>query len=541
MSFLPRTGLPGALGFGRRHGRGAARWDGGGAALHLSSEIGGVMSNPITISAPRPGLIQPSSVFDTASVRYLGWTLLLTGTAVTALTGLRWNVAVLAWVAPVPFMLYLRGHGHWRGRGTLLLVLMVAYHLQWAKIVTSPIPATLVPAYALPIAIAAWSLYLAWDAIRRRAGDRWGIYAYPALVALVEVIAYRWSVWGVWPAAATTQTGNLPLLQLTSLTGVSGIGFVMAWVASLTAVLLATARPARYRWDIAGLLVVLLGVFGYGSVRLFAEQTGPTLQVAGVVTDLGPGPDGLPSGDAIARNTEELFERSATAAAGGARLVVWNEAATVVEREAEEAFIARGARLARSSGADLVLAYIVPMQAEPLRFENKYVWLSQHGEALETYFKHHPVPGEGSVRGTDPLRLLERPFGAVAGAICYDYDFPAMALEHARLGAGLVVVPSSDWKGIDPYHTHMARIRAIEGGFSLLRPVRWATSGAFDAYGRTRATLPAFESNDRILRATLPVEPVATLYSRIGDTPVLAYALILLLAGLAARRKRVRA
>lgn len=67
-----------------------------------------------------------------------------------------------------------------------------------------------------------------------------------------------------------------------------------------------------------------------------------------------------------------------------------------------------------------------------------------------TYQKHHPVPGEPSIRGTEPLRVLARPYGRVGGAICYDYDFPALAREHARLGADLVVVPSSDWRGIDP-------------------------------------------------------------------------------------------
>jgi len=72
-----------------------------------------------------------------------------------------------------------------------------------------------------------------------------------------------------------------------------------------------------------------------------------------------------------------------------------------------------------------------------------------------------PVPGEPSIRGEGPLRILDRPYGKVGGAICYDYDFPAIAREHARGGADLVVVPSSDWRGIDPVHTFMARVRAV--------------------------------------------------------------------------------
>ena len=105
----------------------------------------------------------------------------------------------------------------------------------------------------------------------------------------------------------------------------------------------------------------------------------------------------------------------------------------------------------------------------------------------------------------------------MAGAICYDYDFPGLGREHAALGAELVVVPSSDWRGIDPYHTQMATVRGIEGGFAVLRPVRWATSMATDAYGRVRGSLSAFEENDRILLAQLPTTRIVTVYSRIGD------------------------
>jgi apolipoprotein N-acyltransferase len=116
-----------------------------------------------------------------------------------------------------------------------------------------------------------------------------------------------------------------------------------------------------------------------------------------------------------------------------------------------------------------------------------------------------------------------------------------MGLAHAGLGAGLVVVPSSDWRGIDPYHTQMTRLRAIESGVSVVRPVRWATSMAFDAYGRIRGALPYFESNDRILLVQVPTEPVKTVYAHIGDSAGVLYALLLCWAvasALANRRKR---
>ncbi len=105
----------------------------------------------------------------------------------------------------------------------------------------------------------------------------------------------------------------------------------------------------------------------------------------------------------------------------------------------------------------------------------------------------------------------------MAGAICYDYDFPQMALTHSILGADLVVVPGMDWRGLPIRHTLMARIRAIEGGFSLLRSANEATSMGFNNYGQIRAAMSDFGNNDKILLASLPIGKINTLYSRIGN------------------------
>jgi apolipoprotein N-acyltransferase len=196
--------------------------------------------------------------------------------------------------------------------------------------------------------------------------------------------------------------------------------------------------------------------------------------------------------------------------------------------------LARGRAFANRNGVDLVMAYAVPVEGGLM--DNQYAWISPEG-VLEHYIKHYPVPGEPSVRGTDTLIVHDRPYGRAAGAICYDYDFPGMGRQHAKLGADLVVVPSSDWKGIDPYHTQMAAVRGIEGGFSVVRPVRYATSGAFDAYGVRRASANYFEG-ERVFVASVPARRIETPYSRIGDVVPLAALLAVLAAVVALFRRR---
>ena len=83
-------------------------------------------------------------------------------------------------------------------------------------------------------------------------------------------------------------------------------------------------------------------------------------------------------------------------------------------------------------------------------------------------------------------------------------------------------------------------VRAIEGGYSLLRPVRGATSFAFDSFGRVRASLNYFEKNDRILMASLPTRKVWTLYSVVGDVfPILLLLFVGFVIGSYLRKRNI--
>ena len=453
---------------------------------------------------------------------------LLLGIVFTALVGMRWNVGWLAWVMPVPFLLYLRSARGWRAQLWLLAALQVGVFLQILKMITEPVPWPMAALFSVPLALGSWAAYAAFEGLRRRLGDGWGLLLFPALVIALEWLGWRWSAFGSWGALANTQVDNLPLLQTTALVGLAGPALLLSLVAAWLAVVIAAERPIRWWRSGATIALLVLIAHAWGSYRLHQPAEGPQITVAGVVSDLALGAEGIPSAERLRAATDELFARTRRAAQRGARLVVWNEGATLVHGTDEAAFLRRGTALAQMLGVDIVMAYVVPLDGMA-RFENKYAWVTSEGGIAETYFKRQPVPGEGAIKGTAPLQVLDRPYGRVAGAICYDYDFPALGLRHAALGAGLVVVPSSDWRGIDPYHARMASIRGIEGGFSVLRPVRWATSGAFDAYGRSRASLSHFEANDRILLASLPVQRVPTLYARSGDLlPMVALSMVLL-------------
>ena len=447
---------------------------------------------------------------------------LVFGILITVFVGNRYNVAPLGWVAAVPWLVYLRQRAGWRDRVLLLVALQVAHFLALFKIVTEPLTVSFAVMFSIPVALSVFALYEVFESMRRRVGDGWGIVLFPALIVLNEWLGSYVSPMGSWGSLAYSQIDNLQFLQLASVFGLTGVSALLAASSAVAAVLMANEERRRFVPAVVAVTVLSVAAHGYGAVRIAGDIPGELVAVAGVVSEaLEFRTDDAPEQDA-------LFAASLAAVERGAELVVWNEAATIVSGGAEAAFLERGQQFAREHGVDLVMAFGVTQEDSNL-FANQYTWLTPQG-ALETYLKHHPVPGEPSIAGDAPLVVHDRPYGRAAGAICYDYDFPALGRTHGRLGAGLVVVPSSDWKGIDPYHTKMASVRGIESGFSVVRPARAAMSGAFDAFGRPRATMDYYEG-DRMFIARVPTLRIETIYSRIGDVVPLLALLTLVLTG----------
>jgi apolipoprotein N-acyltransferase len=489
---------------------------------------------PSLIFPLQPG---PSAIDSSLTARVPTWVWLILGVVLTGLTANRWNIALLGWIAPVPFLVVAqRLHGV-RGSLLLLLVLTTATTLQTLKIITAPLPAPIALMFSVPAAVSWWLLLMVWTWFGRRLGRVWGLYVFVALSTFGDWISLAFSYAGAWATSANSQIDNLPMLQLTALGGLSLVGALMALVAGNVFLVIDSPTPKVHRRHSAAAFVALIGALAWGAMRLDQLDLGPTLRVAGIVTHLGLG-QGMPSAAALATNTDDLFARSELAAQRGAQIVAWNEVATLVSPETESAIRTRGSDLARRNGIDFVMAYGVLLQSAPLLIDNKYEWFGPDGSSLEVYRKHHPVPGEPALAGDAPIQVLARPWGRAAGAICYDYDFPALAREQAQGDAGLVIVPASDWRGIDPYHTLMARVRGIEGGMAVVRPVRDATSMMFDAYGRVRASQGAWEGNEGILIGTVPTQHIKTVYTALGDWPAGLAAGLLLIACLRATRRR---
>jgi len=466
--------------------------------------------------------------------------LLVFGSVLIVLTFMRYSLTPLGWVVFAPLLACLHQSGTARRHLAVLGALVIGFLAAISKMATSEIHwAPPVPMFAVPIALSYFSAMAVASLVHRRVGTRAGVYTFAAMTVVMGWIQYTLTPGSSWGVLAHTELNNLPLMQVVTLTGIGGITFLLALGSSLTAA--AWHRGvAAVRADVALFALLVGAVLVYGQLRLGRSVSGPVVRVAGVVSPVTHDDfrAALTDLDRLRALDDELFARSARAVDLGARVVVWNEMATVVSAAGEGAFASRGQAFARERGVLLLMAYGVAESMRPFHDANKYRVYLPDGSLADEYIKRHPVPGDPDDVGQAHARVVVFEGVKYSGAICYDYGFPAIARDNARDGADLALVPSSDWRGIDPQHGQMAIMNAVAAGLPLLRPVRAATTTATDPFGRVLGSLPA-GSREGVLVVSMSAARVPTLYASTGElVPVAALTWCAIAVPLAIRGRR---
>ena len=145
----------------------------------------------------------------------------------------------------------------------------------------------------------------------------------------------------------------------------------------------------------------------------------------------------------------------------GARIVVWSETGAPVLEADKSALLAKVATVAREESVYVDAAIGVPFE------RNETYLVAPSGNEQWHYRKNHPVPGlEPVAPYQNDAPVAQTPFGKLSNVICYDGDFPALT----RTPVDIMLLPGWDWREMGYTHTmNMARLRAIENGYSLIR------------------------------------------------------------------------
>jgi len=314
---------------------------------------------------------------------------------------------------------------------------------------------------------------------------------------------------------------------------------------------------ARRHW-LAGLLSALLfATFAFlPPVVVRPDQTSPLIRV--VQPNIGQKNKWDPG------YAQENFRRLAGLSGrpgSEPRLILWPEAATPDFLSFEPA--ARR-RLAALIGPDdlLMLGGVEPVFAEDGRgiaAYNSLYALAPDATLRGRYDKAHLVPyGEylpmrpllsaiGVSRlapgdldfwaGAGPRTLDLGRFGRAGVQVCYEIIFSGQVVDRADR-PDFIFNPSNDaWFGGwgPPQHLAQARLRAIEEGLPIVRATPTGISAVIDSGGNVLSSLPLGSAGAIDARLPRPAPP--TLFARFGNLLPFAFALLLVAAAIAVRRK----
>ncbi|MFD9633220.1 nitrilase-related carbon-nitrogen hydrolase [Streptomyces violascens] len=492
-------------------------------------------ANPLAASTAQPlqgeTLMANARKNEGSSSTLLRYGLLVLGTATMLFAvGGRWDIAAAAWIFPVLLLRFARLSRVWSGTLWIWLTHIAAavFWIQESELGLDPV--TVVGAIAL--AALQTLPFLADRLLAGRLRPAVAALAFPAAFAATEFLITMVTPLGTaYGCLAVTQYGALPLLQVVSVTGPWGIGFLIGYFASTANRI--WERPAWRSAVVYG--TVLLTVVLAGGARLaFGPSAGTTVRIAGVspsrtVTEALRTAlariDGGPADIAAAPASEvepamtavenDLLEATRREAAAGAKIVIWPEEAVRTQESHAPAALAAAQDQARRSGIYLEIGVRVYSTTAPAFGRDEALLIDPHGKVLWTYQKAHPIPGsEKYTPGDGRVPVADTPYGRIANVICYDADFPAMM----RTRADIMLVPSADWREYGGPHTAKACLRAIEGGYSLVRQDAQGVSTAYDNKGHVLATTDYFTTAQQTMVAYVPTRGVTTIYDRIGDT-----------------------
>ncbi len=247
------------------------------------------------------------------------------------------------------------------------------------------------------------------------------------------------------------------------------------------------------------------------------------------------------------------------------RLILWPEAAIPDFLEEEEWARARVASLLGPK--DLLLTggdqLIYDRDRKLTGAHNSVFAVSANAQLAGRYDKAHLVPGGeylplrwlmeplGATRlvpgdidfhegpGPKSLDLRKQGFAEVGIQICYEVIFSGHVIDprpYAR--PAFVFNPSNDaWFGSwgPPQHLAQARLRAIEEGLPFVRATPTGISAIIDADGQIVKSLPLGKPG--FIEARLPQAHAPTPFARYGNFLPLLFAGLLILMGIASRRR----
>lgn len=451
------------------------------------------------------------------SVRQPSWaavTIVLTATMIWFGNGLN-PLWPLMWFAMLPVLLLALRSSWWASAIVAMSSMLVGGLSMWQYLHKVGVPAIVwIIVYSAAGAVFAAAVLVFRLLVQR--GRMWSaLVALPAMWTTCEYLRSLVTPHGSAGSLAYTQLKFLPFLQLASVTGPWGMSFFLLLFQSALAIGIyfwPLERKQALRVAGVGLATVSMALV-FGTVRLASPQ-GKTIRVGLISSDEGANERVAGEGEPTKRLFSDYAVQADRLAAQGAQAIVMPEKlGVVVEPET------RPMDMVLQSTADktgvAIVAGVVRV-ASQLKYNEARIYVPHLQVA--SYDKQHMLPPfESNLEPGKDLALLPRTHERVGVAICKDMDFARPARSYGESGAGVMLVPAWDFFMDDAWHGHIAVMRGVEDGFSVVRSAKGGLLTVSDSRGRILAETRSDSAPFATLLADVPAEHHSTIYQVLGD------------------------
>jgi len=413
------------------------------------------------------------------------------------------HVWFLAWVAPIPVLLYAY-------RENFSKTLWISFLVGLAPGLNEVIGywPTLIPSGGLMISMLVqsieWTLVvLLTQWLMKRMTSPFSILAYPTCLALSEWLESL-TLQGTFNTIAYSQLPVLPVIQIASVTGYMGISFVLGICASSItyAIIFWKEKKKAYTALFLGFLIVIANL-SYGFYRLheFTIQP-PQAQIKVGLVSISYSLKKIfnpQSASAIISAYQPLIQSLVNQ---GAELIILPEEAFSVTQKTAAHYQQYFSLLAKTNHVQFIVG--VHEQQEYARYNSAWVF-DQQGKWLGAYHKRHFVPHiESSLTAGTGLFSFPLKNTHAGIAICRDMDYPNPAKDYGALKTQILFVPAWDFDVDAEVHAAGARMRGIENGYTVVRVAR---AGLLSVSTPTGALISKIDNNIQgtTLITTIPI------------------------------------
>ncbi|GAX76103.1 hypothetical protein CEUSTIGMA_g3546.t1 [Chlamydomonas eustigma] len=215
-----------------------------------------------------------------------------------------------------------------------------------------------------------------------------------------------------------------------------------------------------------------------------------------------------------------LWDRTEARIKAGDDLILWAEESVNISAGTGEEQLWQQARqllVAYPGSRSYIGLSYQALHVDSNMYTNHFVLMQPDGTLAWNYLKAYPVPvvEDDVIAGPAQLPIHDSPFGRMSGAICFDFDHPHFALQAAMQYVDIMLQPSWTWGSVGPRHFSGNQIRAIEGGYTIIRCSSSGVSGVVTPGGVV--TTQVFTGTSGIHVFTVPLFPrLWTPYAQLG-------------------------